>query len=542
MLYHSTRGGSSGQTFEEVVMRGLSPEGGLYVPDSIPKVTVQQLQEWSQLPFYKLAAAIMKLYIGDEISDEDLLDISRKSYATTFSDGLTTPLKKLDDDRYILELFHGPTFAFKDVALQFLGNLFEYFLKRKAEKGESVKPITVLGATSGDTGSAAIYGLRGKENIDVFILHPKGRVANVQERQMTTVLDSNVHNIAVDGSFDDCQAIVKECFSDKQFNTTYDLAAVNSINWARILAQITYYYSSYFQYLKQNDQMSQILDCSDMQNLPTLTYVVPTGNFGDILAGFYATEMGLPTQLVIATNSNDILHRFVQTAEQEVRAVEPTIAPAMDIQISSNFERYLLHLANNDTAKVAAWMSDFKTKGKMSVSPEEHQKVKDSFMSNNCNELQILTAIKKYHEKYNYIACPHTACGLHAMDEHLNETTDASYKKVLKKGSAAAITLATAHPAKFDVAVHRAIGQDPVFPGPLEACKTMETRCLSSAADKEAIKKLVAKYSSRNPDNQKQSKGWKLISACPVTMATNIGIALGGAFVVYSAFKYFTKK
>eukprot|EP01134_Creolimax_fragrantissima_P003367 CFRG3367T1 len=517
----------------KVVMRGLSPEGGLYVPDSIPSVSIQQLQKWSHLSFAELAAEVMELYIGDEIAKEDLVHISRKSYETTFSSKNTTPLVKLADDRYILELFHGPTFAFKDVALQFLGNLFEFFLERKAKNGEDVKPITVLGATSGDTGSAAIYGLRGKKNIDVFILHPKGRVAPVQERQMTTVLDNNVHNIAVDGSFDDCQAIVKACFSDVEFNSQFELAAVNSINWARILAQITYYFHSYFQYLRDTNRLSLLSTAKNISSLPRPTYVVPTGNFGDILAGFYASEMCLPLRLVIATNSNDILHRFVQTAEQKITSVEETLAPAMDIQISSNFERYLLYLANNDTSRVSAWMNDFKIVGKMSVSADEHKRVKATFSSHNCNREEILSAIRRYSKKYDYVACPHTACGLHAMDKHIENRKNG--KVTGDDGSEAVIALSTAHPAKFGDAVLTAISKDPVFPPALEAIKTMPTRCLASSNDREEIKKLVARYSSR-------TKKWKLISKCPVTMATNIGILAGAVFIAYSAYKHFTNK
>ncbi|TFY78429.1 hypothetical protein EWM64_g5583 [Hericium alpestre] len=310
MKYFSTRGGDEKLTFEEAVLTGLAPNGGLYIPDHIPTLPPNWQEEWKSYSFVDLSVAVLSLYISpEELSREELQALVKKSYST-FRHPDVTPVKKFDGKRFILELFHGPTFAFKDVALQLLGNLFEFFLlRRNARKAPGEKPekLTVVGATSGDTGSAAIYGLRNKANISIFILHPKGRVSPIQEAQMTTVTDPNVHNIAVKGTFDDCQDIVKALFADREFNAKHRLGAVNSINWARILAQTVYYFFAYFHVRAQ-------LPPGDAE----LQFVVPTGNFGDILAGYYAKRMGLPMgKLVVATNSNDILARFWQSGRYE---------------------------------------------------------------------------------------------------------------------------------------------------------------------------------------------------------------------------------
>ena len=322
-------------------MTGLAPDGGLYLPSEIPKLPSDFLDTWKNMSFNELAFEIMRLYINErEIPNDDLKDLIKRSYST-FRSPEVTPLKKLDDKLYLLELFHGPTYAFKDVALQFVGNLFEYFLTRRNSKkgdGEPRDIITVVGATSGDTGSAAIYGLRGKKDVSVFILYPTGRISPIQEEQMTTVEDSNVHTLSVKGTFDDCQDIVKLIFGDKEFNDKYHVGAVNSINWARILAQQTYYFYSFFQLQKQVQGK--------------VRFVVPSGNFGDILAGYYAYKMGLPAdKLIIATNENDILDRFMKSGEyakQQEVGVKATYSPAMDILISSNFERLLWYLIRDN--------------------------------------------------------------------------------------------------------------------------------------------------------------------------------------------------
>ncbi|KAJ3080984.1 threonine synthase [Quaeritorhiza haematococci] len=336
MRYRSTRGKASSKTFEQVLFEGLAPDGGLYIPESIPTVPLQQLLSWATLSFTDLATRIFRLYISEtEIPTADLHALVVKSFSTFSTYPDVTPLKKLPnvaagegtsnlDNLHVLELFHGPTFAFKDVALQFVGNLFEYFLTRrnagsngsgkgasKPSSGGAPHKITVLGATSGDTGGAAIYGLRGKQNTSIFILHPKNRISPVQEAQMTSVLDPNVYNVAVEGTFDDCQEIVKHLFNDTAFRNRFNLAAINSINWARILAQTTYYFYSYFTLLRQMGIVSKNTTPSYIV-LTRIQYSVPTGNFGDVLAGYYALRMGLPIhRLIVGTNQNDILHRYL---------------------------------------------------------------------------------------------------------------------------------------------------------------------------------------------------------------------------------------
>ncbi|TQS32888.1 hypothetical protein Golomagni_06783, partial [Golovinomyces magnicellulatus] len=374
--YLSTRGEDAGFSFEEAVLKGLASDGGLFIPEQIPEA--KNWESWKDLSFVDLAYEVLSLYISSsEIPAADLKDIIRRSYST-FRSPDTTPLVHLQDNHYLLELFHGPTFAFKDVALQFLGNLFEYFLVRKNEgkTGKDRHHLTVIGATSGDTGSAAIYGLRGKKDVSVFIMFPTGRVSPIQELQMTTVPDKNVHNLSVGGTFDDCQDILKVLFADKDINSTLNLGAVNSINWARILAQIVYYFSAYFSFRKQ-------LGLKDSEPTPAdLEFVVPTGNFGDILAGYYAKRMGLPvSRLVVATNENDILQRFWATGRYEKSSapaptasassaqtepaqgssdgaqqggVRATLSPAMDILVSSNFERLLWYIAYESQADANA--------------------------------------------------------------------------------------------------------------------------------------------------------------------------------------------
>lgn len=384
MRYRSTRSADADNTFKHAVMRGLAPDGGLFVPETIPKISAEEMASWRNLQFPSLACKIMSKYIGvDEIPSAALESIVFKSYQT-FSTTHVTPLVKMSDDgtTYVLEQFHGPTAAFKDVALQFLGNLFEYFLESEnadAAEGEE-KRITVLGATSGDTGSAAIEGLRGKKNVEVYILHPKNRVAPVQEAQMTTVLDDNVHNVSVEGSFDDCQSMVKTMFNDEEFRSRHGLAAINSINWARIMAQIVYYFYAYFRFL-DDVQGTGTGGAGSSGTVPKLNFVVPSGNFGNALAGFYAREMGLGiNKLVVATNQNDILFRFMQFADYTSRPVKPSLAPAMDIVVPSNFERFLFWLFDNDPSVLASAMDSIKNKGLMSLG-EREQKCMDKIHS-----------------------------------------------------------------------------------------------------------------------------------------------------------------
>lgn len=453
--YYSTRSSNKPVSFEHAIIEGLAPDGGLYLPENASKLPADFLSKWSKLSFQELAMEIMSLYISEsEIPRNDLQTLIAKSYST-FRDSEVTPVKLLNKEKdiHLLELFHGPTYAFKDVALQFLGNLFEYFLTRrnagKAADASDRQTITVIGATSGDTGSAAIYGLRNKKDVDVFIMYPTGRVSPIQEQQMTTVLDKNVRTISVPGTFDDCQDIVKALFADREFNDKYHVGAVNSINWARILAQITYYFKAYFS-LNTTDQA---------------TFVVPSGNFGDILAGFYAKEMGLPIDLVIATNSNDILHRFLQsgsyTKDSEVHA---TLSPAMDILVSSNFERFLWHAAKETVANgdreeagktVNQWMGELKSKGSFNVPADVLKRAKTTFSSQHASDKDTVNAIQTTYTVLDpkYVADPHTAVGIHAaLEERKNNTS---------KGSL--VVLSTAHPAKFSEAVSLALQNEPGF-------------------------------------------------------------------------------
>ncbi|TKX19711.1 threonine synthase [Elsinoe australis] len=500
--YLSTRGGSYDFSFEDVVLKGLASDGGLFIPEEIPSLPSDWQTKWANYSFQELAFEIFSLYISpSEVPPADLKSIVDRSYST-FRSEQVTPIVTLDESKnlHLLELFHGPTFAFKDVALQFLGNLFEYFLVRKnANKtGSERSHLTVIGATSGDTGSAAIYGLRGKKDVSVFIMHPKGKVSPVQEAQMTTVLDPNVHNLAVSGTFDDCQDFVKALFADPDINRTHKLAAVNSINWARILAQISYYFASYFTLLRSLEASSP----------PQVRFVVPTGNFGDILAGYFAKRMGLPVEkLVIATNENDILHRFWQSGyyekkpvhgraaeggipEDGVKAhedgVKETLSPAMDILVSSNFERLLWYLAysaygsgsvterrKTAGAQVQGWLDQLKKEGGFGVDERILGAAKSDFESERVSDKQTAETIKLVYgttdnpktmgghkaatkgtlQSGHYILDPHSAIGIAASLRSGARTG----------GKAHHISLATAHPAKFAGAVEMALGNEQGF-------------------------------------------------------------------------------
>ncbi|TPX14069.1 uncharacterized protein E0L32_000463 [Thyridium curvatum] len=483
-IFLSTRGGDYGLSFETVVLKGLAADGGLFLPHRIP--TANDWQSWKDLSYPDLAFQILSLYIArSEIPAEDLKGIIDRSYST-FRAEEVTPLAHLHDNLYLLELFHGPSYSFKDCALQFLGNLFEYFLVRKNEgkegKGQLAdRPadrhhLAVVGATSGDTGSAAIEGLRGKKDVTVVILHPKGRISPIQEAQMTSCPDANVLNLAVTGTFDDCQDIVKALFNDPETNKKLKLGAVNSINFARILAQIVYYFYSYFSLAKKS---------STFKVGDKVRFVVPTGNFGDILAGYFAYRMGLPVdKLVIATNENDILDRFFKTGRYEKKpahgheaegglkkdgveahedGAKETLSPAMDILVSSNFERLLWFLAsefvatagmddewNNKQAgqEVAAWLKDLKTKGGFGpVYKDVLDNARKSFESERVSDPQTLETIKATYQKIGYVLDPHTSVGVTAALRSINSVGQ----------SVPHISLSTAHPAKFAGAVELAL-------------------------------------------------------------------------------------
>ncbi|KDQ32793.1 hypothetical protein PLEOSDRAFT_1098775 [Pleurotus ostreatus PC15] len=539
MRYFSTRGGGDTLSFEEAVLTGLAPNGGLYIPERIPQLPANWRSEWKSYTFQELSVAVLSLFISsEEISQAELKSLVKKSYST-FRHPDVTPLKQLGSATYILELFHGPTYAFKDVALQLLGNLFEFFLlRRNAQKGQGAKPeqLTVVGATSGDTGSAAIYGLRNKANISIFILHPKGRVSPIQEAQMTTVTDANVHNIAVKGTFDDCQDIVKALFADKVFNDAYRLGAVNSINWARILAQTVYYFLAYFHI------HSQLTETTDFE----IQYVVPTGNFGDILAGYYAKQMGLPMgKLVVATNANDILARFWKSGRYEkidstaiVDASDPTTpangasdgkqtsggvketySPAMDILVSSNFERLLWYLANESAegsnekdrrqhacAMVDDWMRKVKQDGRMEVPPAVLAAARRDFVAEKVTDDLTLKTIKSYFEGTpSYIADPHTAIGLAAAQIVAPENS-ANTRQII---------LSTAHPAKFSEAVSRALEQSAQFnferdvlPEEFRGLSSKEKRIIDvERPEVELVKRVIMQHMDIKNTTPLQEKG-----------------------------------
>jgi threonine synthase len=452
--YVSTRGGVPAVGFADAVMMGLGTDGGLLVPERIPALDPQTLSRWSSLRFQDLAVEIIALFAGDAVSRPDLIDLVARSYAV-FSHPEVTPVIPVGR-HHILELFHGPTAAFKDVALQLLGNLFEHLLAR------SGGALNIVGATSGDTGSAAIAGVRGKSRIHIFILHPQGRVSPIQERQMTTVLDANVHNLAIRGTFDDGQRIVKALFNDLGFKADYHLGAVNSINWARILAQTVYYFYAWGRVTGGD---------ADRR----LSFSVPTGNFGDVFAGYLAKRMGLPVQrLIIATNSNDILTRFVRTGAYTAGEVHATLSPAMDIQLASNFERYLYYLVGEDPAEVRRLIGETARSEGMRVSPEQHAQVQRDFDAAAATDAQTLAQIRETHAACGYILDPHTAVGVHAAADRPD-----------------CVCLATAHPAKFNEAVREAIGLEAPPPPALQGLTEKATRCAVVDASEQAVRGFI---------------------------------------------------
>ena len=438
ILYRSTRGKQNGLRFEEVVLGGLASDKGLFVPEKIPIMTMEEIEKMRGMTYVELAYTVISRYVGPEdVPADKLKDIVQRSFAT-FRTPEVTPVVKLSDV-WVLELFHGPTFAFKDVALQFLGNLFEHFLTTGAIQDR----ITILGATSGDTGSAAIHGLRGKKNVNCFIMYPKGKVTEVQERQMTTIPDQNVHCINIDGDFDDCQAIVKAAFADAGFRDEVKLGAINSINWARVLAQITYYFYSWLRVTDANPGKAHI---------SKLNYAVPTGNFGDILAGYYAKRMGLPVdRLVVCANENDVLHRFLQSGVYRKIPANLTIAPSMDISVSSNFERYLYYLAGGSAETLASWMDIFESTGEVAIPPRLLEIARGELMSYSSTREDIVQTMRDVFDKEKYLLCPHTATAMVAVNR-------------LNLRTLRTVILATAHPAKFEEAVALALIDGRVTP------------------------------------------------------------------------------
>lgn len=469
VTYSSTRGGDSQNnlSFREVVMRGLAHDRGLFVPDTFPTVTMEELELWRNLSYAELAVEVIAKFVQeDQVPRAKLVDIITRS-CNSFRSPDVTPIVEVNG-HHILELFHGPTFAFKDVALQMLGNFFEYFL----ETGSNGGRLAVLGATSGDTGSAAIYGLRGKKGIDCIILYPKGRVSDIQERQMTTVPDSNIHCVAIEnGTFDDCQDIVKASFNNAEFRDRVKLGAVNSINWCRVLAQTTYYFWTYL----------QTTTAATTANGEKINFSVPTGNFGDILAGYYAKRMGLPVgKLIVATNENDILHRFFSKGEYHRHDIEKTISPSMDICVSSNFERYLFHLAGDDPTTLAQWMLAFESTGKLTITGKLLEQARKDFLSARADTAQTLAIIRSYKEQHSYMLCPHSAVGVSAAQQLLDQAQ-----------LARTVCLATAHDAKFPDACRRAVDPLPTPPPELAAVFTKPTRSSDCPKDTAVVQAFM---------------------------------------------------
>jgi threonine synthase len=431
MDFISTRGKIEKVGFIDAFLMGLADDGGLIIPENIPVIPQEKLKSWETLSYQELMFEIFSYYTNGEIPDEDLKMLIEESYAT-FRSPEVTPLHRINDSLHILELFHGPTFAFKDVALQFIGNLYSYVSKKQN------KIINILGATSGDTGAAAIQGVKGKEGIQICILHPHQKVSKVQELQMTTVHDDNVLNLSVEGNFDDCQRVIKELFADIEFKNKYHLRAINSINFVRILAQTVYYFYAYFQVSKS-------------QPISQINFSVPTGNFGNIFSGYLAKQMGLPIhKLILATNENNILERFVKEGLYMPGDFLSTYSPSMDIQIASNFERYLYYLNNKDSQKVTSLMSDFQAEGKLMIEEAHMSKVKSDFEAHGVKGSECLQTIQTYFKEYNYLLDPHTACGV------------AAYETCSDK-SEVTVVFATAHPAKFNEAIEL-VSIDQQFP------------------------------------------------------------------------------
>ena len=459
MEYISTRGRAPALDFAGATLAGLASDGGLYVPREWPRFSHDEIAAMAGLPYAQLAAKVMAPFVAGSLSEERLLELTTEAYGR-FAHKAVTPLVQLDEQNWLLELFHGPTLAFKDVALQLLGLLFEEFLGRTGQN------LTIVGATSGDTGSAAIDAVAGRDRIDIFMLHPHGRVSDVQRRQMTTVLAPNVHNIAIEGSFDDAQAMVKRMFNDSAMTDRFAIGAVNSINWARLMAQVVYYFAAGLQLGAPHRKVA---------------FSVPTGNFGDVFAGYVAAQMGLPIErLIVATNVNDILHRALANGDYSQGEVTPTAAPSMDIQVSSNFERLLFDLGGRDGLALADQMAGFEATKAMQLTNAQREGAAALFSSSRTDAAEMSAAIRWGWEHCGELIDPHTACGIHAA-------RTAGIDPAIP-----VVTLATAHPAKFRDAVERATGHRPGLPSRVGDLFEREERCTELPGDYAAISDYIA--------------------------------------------------
>ncbi|SDX24458.1 threonine synthase [Marinobacter mobilis] len=462
MRYISTRGEAPALGFEDVLLAGLASDGGLYVPESLPHFSVEEIRSWRGLSYSELAFNVMHPFVDDAIPADDFREMLNETYKG-FSHDAVAPLVQLDSNEWVMELFRGPTLAFKDFALQLLGRLLDYVLEKRKQH------VVIMGATSGDTGSAAIEGCRHCEHVDIFILHPHERVSEVQRRQMTTVLGDNIHNIAVRGNFDDCQRMVKESFGDQSFlGGKTQLAAVNSINWARIMAQIVYYF-----------QASLALGGPDR----SLAFSVPTGNFGDIFAGYLAKKMGLPiSQLVIATNRNDILHRFMSGNRYEQHQLEHTLSPSMDIMVSSNFERLLFDLHGRDGGLVKDLLERAQ-KGPVSIEDYRWRHARKLFDSDAVDDKGTCETIREIFERNEYLLDPHTAIGVRAA------------RNCRRDASVPMVTLGTAHPAKFPDAIAEAgLSVKPQLPPHMADLFEREERCTVLDNDLSSVQSFIASH------------------------------------------------
>ena len=444
-------------------MQGLARDGGLYLPQEWPQFDRKTIAGFANKPYGEVAKTVLRPFVGGEIGDDAFYAMVDEAYGT-FRHNAVTPLVQLAPNHFVLELFHGPTMAFKDVAMQLLARMMDHVLEQRGERA------TIIGATSGDTGGAAIEAFRGRSNTTMFIMFPDGRVSDVQRRQMTTVDDPAVHPLAVKGNFDDCQALVKALFNDQGFRDEVSLSGVNSINWARIMAQVVYYFTA-----------ATTLGAPDRE----VSFCVPTGNFGDIFAGYVAKRMGLPIRdLVIATNANDILTRFVETGRYEANGVTATVSPSMDIEVSSNFERLLFEASGRDSGAVNAWMDSLKQSGAFEVPPAVLETIRSEFSAGRCNEAETAAEIAGTLEATGYLLDPHTAVGLKVARERA-------------EAGIAMITLGTAHPAKFPDAVEAACGARPALPHWQAHLMDGEERFETIENDETGLKQLMRKAASK---------------------------------------------
>ena len=462
MQYISTRGISKKgeeKSFKQATLEGLAEDGGLFVPYKFPKFNKKKLDSMKTMNYAELSAEVISEFTGKDLNKSEIFKIASKAYRNFVGDDAAT-LLELRKNKFILELFHGPTLAFKDFALQLLGGIFDKFLY------DENKSITILGATSGDTGSAAIEAFKNKKNVRLFILHPQGRVSDFQRKQMTTVDSKNVYNIAIKGNFDDCQAIVKALFKDLSFNKQFNLASINSLNWARVLAQVVYYFYAVFK-------------ISNAHNNIKVNFSVPTGNFGDAYAGFIAKKIGLPiNKILVATNSNDILANFFQTGIYKTSNVVPTLSPSMDIQVASNFERLLYEICKYDCNAVSAYMEQLSSQGYIKIKKDELNSIKNIFMGFSINDKQTLKIIRDIYENEKIIVDPHTAVGLGALE-------------IKNIDNIPLVSLATAHPIKFKNAVERALDISPKVPRKFMRLFDLEEKFYTLDNQPSSLKALV---------------------------------------------------